>query len=302
MYRVGKKRDYRRKNRTKIQEFFDPGLQIFQKTPVTVLEELFPKRAVYSWAVARNYGCADLFRCRVTVPNCTGESISFSKQIAKHQAALETLINLQKYSGNRDLENFIRSYVCGGSSIFCLKSIFPGQENVNFAYEGTERSRSRTRGRNRSRTRPPSRCIPQVGNEGQKRSRSCSRTRGRSSFCGSDISLAGPPTDEQSQRRSRSCSRARGRSPFHGSDKFGGGCQMACAPMGETNAVKCLEEECKLSGIPAPEYSPHFQGRTGEWVVVAKLGPFTSKGFGMTRELAKQAAAAALIDSFFMEN
>uniref|UniRef100_T1HFM0 Uncharacterized protein n=1 Tax=Rhodnius prolixus TaxID=13249 RepID=T1HFM0_RHOPR len=159
MYRVGKKRDYRRKNRTKIQEFFDPGLQIFQKTPVTVLEELFPKRAVYSWAVARNYGCADLFRCRVTVPNCTG-----------------------------------------------------------------------------------------------------------------------PPTDEQSQRRSRSCSRARGRSPFHGSDKFGGGCQMACAPMGETNAVKCLEEECKLSGIPAPEYSPHFQGRTGEWVVVAKLGPFTSKG------------------------
>uniref|UniRef100_T1HFJ0 DRBM domain-containing protein n=1 Tax=Rhodnius prolixus TaxID=13249 RepID=T1HFJ0_RHOPR len=205
----------------------------------------------------------------------TGESISFSKKIAKHQAALEALINVQKYTGNRDLENFIRSYVCGGASILCLKSIFPGQEKIDFQYEGIE-------GRRRSRSR----------------ARSCSRSRARSRSRAKSSSRCG----NEGQRRSRSCSRARGRSPFRGSDKFGGGCQMACAPMGETNAVKCLEEECKLSGIPAPEYSPHFQGRTGELVVVAKLGPFTSKGTGKTRESAKQAAAAALIDSFFDDN
>lgn len=285
MFNRGNKINYRRNYGSKSQDFFDSGMKIFQKTPITVLEELFPNRTTYTWAVARNYGCADLFRCRVRIPNCSGESTSFSKKIAKHQAALEVLINLQKHSGNRDLENFIRNYVCGGSTILCLRSTNPralSQESFDFQFQRNRRSRSSARSRSRSRARSRSR----------SRARSISRSR-------SQINEGG------NQRRSRSRSKSRGRSPFCGRD-MDGAFPKKFPPMAvrsKTDAVKFLEEECKLAGIPGPQYSQHFRVRAnGDLVVYASLGPFTSEGTGTTRELAKQAAAAALIDSFYIDN
>lgn len=119
-----------------VQEFFDPGLQIFQKTPVTVLEELFPKRAVYSWAVARNYGCADLFRCRVTVPNCTGNKICIYSHCMNYFIYLILATNYSNFFlyikmciYKHDIL-FYTFYFCVTPIITCYRTIFYASRNL----------------------------------------------------------------------------------------------------------------------------------------------------------------------------
>ncbi|KAK9501332.1 hypothetical protein O3M35_012068 [Rhynocoris fuscipes] len=277
----------RSKNRDLYEGTFKPDQAIFQKTPISILEELFPMQAIYSWAVARNVGCSDLYRCRVNVRNNTmGESISFSKKVAKHQAALDALLNLVKYRGDKNLEVFIRKYAFGGSEVLNYAN---GHQESYSCIENYSRGRSisRSRSTNRSRSRARS------ANRSRSRARSRSRSRPRSNY------------------RSRSACRSE-HQPYNFVDRewnedISSISQRSRTPENNvllnTDPVGFLDNECKLVNNPGPEYSqPFYNDLENNYVVYATLGPYTCEGYGVTAEEAKKDAATSVLNSIFFDD